>query len=178
MKGMPAAANPWLGVVSGLEIGARVWRKAMVGSVEYVGDESGRVVAHEGADVAVDFGDEEPVLCSPSELVIVEAQDGEADVFVQAPDLGSSDEAAVEERTAAEEANAILSTLSLKDMLVNQTEVDEDAIVHIASGKVGKFIAEGSDGRVTISVEGRTMTVWPHEIDQPDIAGGTGGLFE
>lgn len=163
-----------------LAVGTRVWRKANVGSMEHVGDEAGRVVASEGANVVVDWGDEELAEVAVSELVTVEAADGEADMFTAPAEAPMTDEAADDVRTASEEAAAILGSVSFKDMLarsLNRAEHVEGDVVHLASGKIGSLVSESSDGRVVIDIEGKRVSVWPHEIAPAD-TDGAGGLFK
>lgn len=182
MPAGPAPMKPmsaWLDTsVAGFPVGARVWRAEQTGSMEYVGDESGRVVASENGMVIVDWGDEIPTENLPGDLTLVQAAADEAEVFEPAPDLSAvADEQDFEQRTADEEASAILSSLSLKDMLSKAAEdaVDPDAIVHLASGKIGKFIATASDGKVMINIGGKEMTVYAYEIATANNTGE--GLF-
>lgn len=180
MPGMSSLGDTWLAKTSSLAVGTRVWRKASVGSMEYVGDESGRVVASEGSDVIVDWGDEELDKVAVTELVTVEAADGEADMFTAPAEAPMTDEAVEEARTAGEEAAAILSSVSFKDMLarsLNRAEPVEGAVIHLATGKVGNLISESGDGRVVIEIEGKRVSVWPHEIAAAG-CDGLGGLFE
>ncbi len=182
MPAGPAPMKPmsaWLDTsVAGFPVGARVWRAEQTGSMEYVGDESGRVVASENGMVIVDWGDEIPTENLPSDLTLVQAAADEAEVFEAAPDLNLvADEQDFEARTADEEAAAILSSMSLKTMLAKAAEeaVESDAIVHLASGKIGKFVATASDGKVMINIAGKELTVYAYEIAPANSTGE--GLF-
>ena len=108
----------------------------------------------------VDWGDEQPTSVKPSDVIAVKDIAGEDEMFADNNFSQASNELDVasipEELFSKNEAEAVLSKLSLKDMMAasQANQSTPDAIVHIASGKVGTFISTGSDGRCLVSFDG------------------------
>lgn len=166
---------------SGFKLGERVWPVETIGSLGHVGDEPGRIVSF-AADgtIIVDWGDEIPTQVAATDIVAVKDVAGEDDMFSAADFTSASNESGIDissipdELFAKNECEAVLSKLSLKDMLTPLAEDESaaDAIVHIASGKVGKLISTASDGRCLVSFDNESVLVWPYEFkmrNAPDL---------
>lgn len=146
----------------------RVWHRAFLGSGMNVGDEPGRVIAIGGGKVIVDWGHEDgiPTEELPENLVKATAEVNEATLF-------SSTNAEVDEAVPSApefdektEIEKILSGLSLKDIMNKASSggSNPNAIVHIATGKPGVFLANASDGRCLIRIGNEELFVWQYEV--------------
>ena len=173
MKPKSSLGNPWIiENHTGMQSGDRVWRKEMLGSLDFVGDDPGRIVAVAGDKVVVDWGDEVPTEENPAELVVVEKAANEESLFggvSMGADISTEDmeiSPIADDDTTQSDVEKILSGLSLKEMLAKSSgdkRTDSD-IVHIASGMSGKFIANGTDGRCLVKLGDNEIMVWPFEI--------------
>lgn len=156
---------------AGYKIGDRVWPIESLGNLGHVGDEPGRIVSFaEDGTILVDWGGDEPLSTQAEDVIAVKDVGGEDSLFDEAEfsensNIARMDVGAIsDEESARVEAEAVLSKLSLKDMMSAEASVSPSAIVHLTTGKSGTFISTASDGRCLVSFDGNKMYVWPHEF--------------
>lgn len=154
---------------TGFDLYDRVWPSdAMNKGLDSVGLEPGRIIAFSGEKVVVDWGNDIPTEESPADLSIVEKAEGSERLF---PGISNSEIPEGYENDSDQgenqrlEAEKILKSLSLKEMLAKKSESsDPAAVVHIGTGRRGKYVARNTDGRIMASFDGEEGQYWPYEI--------------
>lgn len=179
---MPPHASSWVieNRRAGYKIGDRVWPIESLGNLGHVGDEPGRIVSFaEDGTLLVDWGGDEPLSTQAEDVIAVKDVGGEESLFDEAEFSADSNIAGMDvgaipdEESAKAEAEAVLSKLSLKDMMSAEAAASPSAIVHLTTGKSGTFISTASDGRCLVSFDDKKVYVWPHEFKFK----GSNGLF-